>query len=92
MNQRAQQRVHRNASEQRQAAKYGVLVQQRCRHAGDEADKTAQRQVKIVDGDDQHLGDGRQGDRHRQIKHKVHAHVTHGPGLHNENGDQQHRE
>nr|GFA78297.1 hypothetical protein [Tanacetum cinerariifolium] len=67
VNQRAEQRIHADAAGQRQPAEKRMLIKQRHRNAGDEADETAHGQVQIVDADDQHLGDGRQRDGHRQL-------------------------
>ena len=68
--------------EQRQHAEQRVVVQPGRADAADEADEGADRQVEIVDGDDEHLRDGGERDRHRRLQHQVEPEIAHGARLH----------
>ena len=48
---------------------------------GDKADKGADRQVQVIDRHDDHLGNRRQRNRHRQIEQQVQPHIAHGARL-----------
>ena len=59
---------------------------------GDKADKGADRQVKVIDRHDDHLGNRRQRNRHRQIEQQVQPHVAHGARLQVKDPTQQQRQ
>ena len=79
-------------SKQRNGAKQRIAVEQGCRNAADQADEGANREIKVVDRDDEHLGDGGQRNGHGILQHQVEAKVAHGAGLHIEGRAEDHRE
>ena len=71
-----------DAEQQRQRAQQGVGLEQRGGNAADEADEGADGEIEVIDGDDEHLGDGGKRDRHGVLQHQVQAEIAHGAGLH----------
>src|SRR3546814_2843631 len=58
---------------ERQQAEQGIAHQPGTGDAGDQPDEGAGRQVDVVDRQDEHLGDGGEGDGHRVLQHQVEA-------------------
>ncbi len=81
MDQRADRGIDQNAACQRRHPEQRLFGEPGGGDAGDEPDIGAERQVEIVYGDDEHLGDGRKGDRQREIEQQVKADIAHGARL-----------
>ncbi len=86
MDERRHAGIGGDAQRQRRDADEGCLVKIGGADAADEPDKRPDRQIEIVDGDDEHLRDGRERDRHRVLEHQIEPHIAHGARLRVEGG------
>ncbi|MNX94470.1 hypothetical protein D3C86_1267010 [compost metagenome] len=85
----AKQRINRNRTGKDRNAEQWRGLQEGGGDTGAEADEGAHRQIKIVDGHDQHLRNGGKRNRYRQIEQQVEAGIAHGARLHVEYGGEQ---
>ena len=89
MDQRRDTGISRDACEQRQHAERWLIVQQRRADAADCSDERTDRKIKVIDSDDEHLGDCRERDWHRVLQHQRQPEITHGARL-NDEGRREH--
>ena len=78
LDQRADARRRRRCSAARASdAEQRRVVQPGRGDAGDEADEGADREVEVVDAEQEHLRDGGERDRHREVEQQVEAEIAH---------------
>ncbi len=71
----------------------GRIGEEKCgTHTAHQPDEGPDREIEIVDGDDEHLRDGGKRDRHGILQHQVEAEIAHGPRLDDEGGGEHHRQ
>ena len=88
VDQRADRGIDQYAAGKRRDPEQRLVGEPGRADAGDEADIGTERQVEVVHGDDEHLGDGRKRDRQREIEQEVEADIAHRARLHPEHSEQ----
>ncbi len=92
MDQRADGGIGGDAGRQQQDAEQRLVHHPGAGDAGHQPDEGADREIEVVDRQDEHLRDGGEGDRHRVFQHQVEAAIAHGAVVEDEDGDQHSRQ